>query len=91
MNGNDTVDARTIELRTGDWATLGAAAGALRTAVFVREQGIPAELEWDEWDARSVHCVAYRGDEPVGTGRAFPGGCAVERAARPDKCCRPRR
>jgi predicted GNAT family N-acyltransferase len=84
MNGNDTVDAPSVELRTGDWAALGAAAGALRTAVFVREQGIPAELEWDEWDARSVHCVAYRSDEPVGTGRLLPDGRIGRMAVRAD-------
>ena len=84
MNGNDTVDARAVELRTGAWATLGAAAGALRTAVFVCEQGIPAELEWDEWDARSVHCVAYRGGEPVGTGRLLPDGRIGRMAVRAD-------
>jgi predicted GNAT family N-acyltransferase len=84
MNGHDTADAQATELRTGDWATLGAAAGALRTAVFVREQGIPAEFEWDEWDARSVHCVAYRGDEPVGTGRLLPDGRIGRMAVRAD-------
>ena len=84
MNGLSTADAQAIELRTGDWATLGAAAGALRTAVFVREQGIPAEFEWDEWDARSVHCVAYRGDEPVGTGRLLPDGRIGRMAVRAD-------
>jgi alpha-beta hydrolase superfamily lysophospholipase/predicted GNAT family N-acyltransferase len=61
-------------LRSGDWAELGASAGAVRTEVFVREQGIPAELEWDEWDARSLHCVAYDGDRPVATGRLLPDG-----------------
>ena len=84
MNGDDTVDQRAIDLRIGDWATLGEAAGALRTAVFVREQGIPAALEWDEWDARSVHCVAYRGDEPMGTGRLLPDGRIGRMAVRAD-------
>ena len=61
-------------MRSGDWAELGPSAGAVRTEVFVREQGIPAEHEWDEWDARSLHCVAYDGDRPVATGRLLPDG-----------------
>ena len=61
-----------IRLVTGDWATLGAHAARVRVDVFVREQGIPRELEWDEWDARSLHCVAYLGDEPIATGRLLP-------------------
>lgn len=76
-------DAR-IEVRTGDWATLGSEAGALRTAVFVREQGIPAEFEWDEWDPRSVHAVAYRDGEPVATGRLLPDGHIGRMAVRAD-------
>ena len=74
MNANLTTRAPALELRSGDWATLGDAAGALRSAVFVREQGIPAAFEWDQWDPRSVHCVAWRDGEPVGTGRLLPDG-----------------
>jgi len=58
-----------ITLRLGDWATLGEAAGRVRVAVFVEEQGIPIALEWDAADAGSLHAVAYDGDVPVGTGR----------------------
>ena len=85
MNDDSTLHTPAIELRTGDWTTLGAAAGALRTAVFVREQGIPAELEWDEWDARSVHCVAWLDGEPVATGRLLPDGHIGRMAVRADQ------
>jgi alpha-beta hydrolase superfamily lysophospholipase/predicted GNAT family N-acyltransferase len=61
-------------LRCGDWAAMGPFAGAVRTAVFVREQRIPADLEWDDWDARSLHCVAFEGERPVATGRLLPDG-----------------
>lgn len=63
-----------IRIETGDWAKLGAHAGGVRTEVFVREQGIPAELEWDEDDARSLHCVAYLDARPIATGRLLPDG-----------------
>lgn len=60
-------------VQVGDWATLGAEAGAIRKAVFVDEQGIPAELEWDAADATCVHAVARnRQGLAVGTGRLLP-------------------
>jgi predicted GNAT family N-acyltransferase len=45
----------------------------VRRLVFVEEQGVPEELEWDEWDARCVHVLARTSTgEPVGTGRLLP-------------------
>jgi hypothetical protein len=59
-----------VELRAGDWATLGADATALRMAVFVQEQGIDPAIELDAHDATAVHAVAYnRLAQPVATGR----------------------
>jgi YbgC/YbaW family acyl-CoA thioester hydrolase len=58
------------EIRTGDWSTLGADAAKLRSAVFVQEQGIPLEMEWDEADSMAVHAVAYNGlGQGIATGR----------------------
>lgn len=62
-----------LEVRTGTWAELGDDARRIRTEVFVREQRIPADLEWDEADAEAVHAVAYnRLGQPVATGRLLP-------------------
>ena len=48
---------------------------SIREAVFIREQGVPAELEWDEFDERCRHALALsqRG-EAVGCGRIFSNG-----------------
>ncbi|HVL55435.1 MAG TPA: GNAT family N-acetyltransferase [Burkholderiaceae bacterium] len=59
-------------LRLGGWDEVGADAQRVRTAVFVLEQGIPIELEWDEQDPVSLHAVAYVDGEPVATGRLLP-------------------
>lgn len=57
-------------VRTGSWADLGEDAATLRTRVFVQEQGIAPEMEWDEADATCLHAVAYnRLGQPVATGR----------------------
>ena len=61
-----------ILLQVGDWAELAALAGPVCHAVFVREQGIAEDLEWDSMDPACVHCVAFAGDLPVGTGRLLP-------------------
>ena len=46
---------------------------AVREPVFVHEQQVPIELEWDELDPLSVHVIAIDGDgQPVGTGRLTP-------------------
>lgn len=59
-----------VNIRTGDWATLGADAARVRTAVFVQEQGIPMEMACDEADNPAVHAVAYNGlGEGIATGR----------------------
>ncbi|SPE20541.1 Acetyltransferase [Burkholderiales bacterium] len=76
-----------VRIRVGDWEQMRAAATAVRFAVFVREQGIPAELELDERDAGAVHAVAFApSGAPVGTGRLLPdahiGRMAVLPAAR---------
>ncbi|ELZ94291.1 acetyltransferase [Haloferax mucosum ATCC BAA-1512] len=45
---------------------------AVRKAVFVREQGVDEELEWDEYDdadSSAVHFVGYRDGEAVGAAR----------------------
>lgn len=60
---------------TGDWDSLRDDAQRLRIEVFVIEQGVPVELEWDEADTVSIHAVAYDAEnEPVATGRLLPDG-----------------
>ena len=74
-----------VEVRLGDWATLGRDAGAIRTAVFIEEQRIPAEMEWDEADAECLHAVACnRFGLPLATGRLLqhvPGVAKIGRMA----------
>ena len=45
---------------------------AIRSKVFVEEQGVPPELEMDERDAGCVHAVAFLDGKAVGTGRLLP-------------------
>ncbi len=48
---------------------------AVRTEVFVVEQAVPEDEEWDELDALSQHVIARDPDRrPIGTGRLTPKG-----------------
>ncbi|MGA8864034.1 MAG: GNAT family N-acetyltransferase [Gallionella sp.] len=48
---------------------------SIREAVFIREQGVPAELEWDGLDESARHALAlsHQGDA-IGCGRMFADG-----------------
>lgn len=46
----------------------------VRREVFIVEQQVPEEEEWDADDPVSVHVLAVQNREPVGTGRLTPAG-----------------
>ncbi|MER6345547.1 GNAT family N-acetyltransferase [Streptomyces sp. NPDC001595] len=53
---------------------------AVRKEVFVAEQGVPEDLEYDAYDATALHVLAVRADGvPLGTGRLLYGAGAAER------------
>ncbi|HTN50026.1 MAG TPA: GNAT family N-acetyltransferase [Burkholderiaceae bacterium] len=71
----------------GDWEAMRQWAAPIRFAVFVDEQKVPADIEIDDWDAASVHAVAFDdAAAAIGTGRLLPDGhigrMAVTRVAR---------
>jgi YbgC/YbaW family acyl-CoA thioester hydrolase len=74
-----------FEVRVGDWLTLGDDSRQVRTEVFIDEQKIPPEMEWDDADHGCVHAVAYnRLGTPVATGRLLehvPGVAKIGRMA----------
>jgi predicted GNAT family N-acyltransferase len=74
-----------VQVRVGNWADLSRDAQPIRHEVFVQEQGIPADLEWDSADEHGVHAVAYNLlGAPLGTGRMLehvPGVAKIGRMA----------
>ncbi len=63
----------TISVLTWDLALQ--LARPVREEVFVAEQKVPLELEWDEWDERSDHAVARDvSGRAIGTARLLPDG-----------------
>ena len=62
-------------LRIASWQNDSGALRAVREAVFIHEQGIPPELEWDETDASCIHVLAMNtAGKPIGTARLLRDG-----------------
>jgi predicted GNAT family N-acyltransferase len=56
---------------------------AIRMRVFVKEQGVPEEIELDRDDARALHFLAFAAGKAVGTARVVLryGGAKIGRMA----------
>ncbi len=63
-----------IDVRVADWQKDNNEIRRIREAVFIAEQSVPPELEWDADDTDAVHFLAYEGDFPIGTARLLPDG-----------------
>lgn len=63
-----------IRVRLADWHKDNADIRRIREAVFIAEQHVPPELEWDSEDPTAVHFLALEGDYPIGTARLLPDG-----------------
>ncbi|HSQ06393.1 MAG TPA: GNAT family N-acetyltransferase, partial [Chromatiaceae bacterium] len=62
-------------IRQADWGTDREALRSVRLAVFVQEQGVPEELEWDSVDAGAVHLLGLSAEgTPIATARLLPTG-----------------
>ena len=58
-----------------NWDEARDTASRIRFTVFVEEQRVPIEIEWDDQDAKSLHALAYSAaGEAIATGRLLPDG-----------------
>lgn len=68
---------RSFQVRIAAWGRGEdrAALRDIRRRVFIEEQHVPESLEWDEWDAVSLHILAEtESGGAIGTGRLLPDG-----------------
>ena len=63
-----------MEIFIKPWSEAEKDAFFIRETVFIREQGVPAALELDEFDLSAAHALAYESAECVGTGRLINSG-----------------
>lgn len=73
-----------VEIRLGSWSELAPLVTPVRFQVFVDEQGVPSDMELDEFDPLSWHAAALRDGQVVGAGRLLPDGHIGRMAVRAD-------
>jgi predicted GNAT family N-acyltransferase len=64
-----------VRILATDWRSDRQRLSLIRRAVFVEEQRVPEELEWDADDAGAIHLLAVDADDtPIGCARLLPDG-----------------
>lgn len=64
-----------FDILLAEWKAVQHDARAVRTAVFIHEQQVPVELEWDDFDHLSIHSLARDSEgRAVATARLLPDG-----------------
>jgi predicted GNAT family N-acyltransferase len=58
-----------VDILIKPWQEAQKEAFEVRKAVFILEQGVPEEMEIDEFDPASIHILAYSNHSCVGTAR----------------------
>lgn len=64
----------TIEIRAANWIDDRVTLSEIRRRVFIEEQQVPQELEWDGADENAQHWLALLDGEPIGTARMLRDG-----------------
>ena len=62
-------------IREASWQQDNAALSLLRRTVFIKEQNVPEELEWDGLDEEALHILAEdKNGKPIAAARMLPDG-----------------
>ncbi len=70
-------------IEIGEWPLMQTAAQSVRTAVFVHEQGIAPEDEWDTNDATALHAVLFDvNGQALGNARLLQPSATVAKVGR---------
>jgi predicted GNAT family N-acyltransferase len=63
-----------MEVNTVSWDDAHSALRLIRQKVFVEEQSVPEDLEWDSDDKTAIHLLGKEGNRPVACARILKGG-----------------
>jgi len=81
MRGMSASQIAPFVVRPVNWLASRDLLHAVRRAVFIEEQHVPEDLEWDDADERAYHVLAMTRDgTPIGTGR-LKLDCSIGRMA----------
>ncbi|NOR42675.1 MAG: GNAT family N-acetyltransferase, partial [Gammaproteobacteria bacterium] len=67
-------DKPTVTSRIANWKDDKEVLSAIRHQVFVQEQSVPEEMEWDDHDESSTHYLATMNNRVVAVARLKPDG-----------------
>jgi len=67
-------DKPTVTSRIANWKDDKEVLSAIRHQVFVQEQSVPEEMEWDDYDESSTHYLATMNNRVVAVARLKPDG-----------------
>ncbi|QQD21385.1 GNAT family N-acetyltransferase [Oceanospirillaceae bacterium ASx5O] len=73
-----------LQIELANWTDHKDALRAVRRRVFIDEQGVPEELEWDSDDASALHFLARDGKRPAGCLRLLSNGTLGRMAVMPE-------
>jgi len=74
-----------FQVRTADWSKDRGALSMIRRRVFIQEQNVPEDMEWDEHDSEALHfLVLDTGGNAVGCARLLANGHFGRMAVLPD-------
>lgn len=63
-----------MEIKVVSWSDAKSALSNIRQRVFVEEQQVPSDLEWDSNDATAVHFLGKEGNRPIACARLLDDG-----------------
>lgn len=69
MKSNDT-----LRITLVSWRNAETELADIRRRVFIDEQQVPEELEWDGLDADATHVIAHQGEAAIACGRLLADG-----------------
>ena len=61
-------------VQTTSWKKDKTALSEIRRKVFIEEQKVPEELEWDEFDENCIHILVTDNNKPIACGRLKEDG-----------------
>ena len=63
-----------LSIRMANWSSEEAIVKNIRDKVFVKEQGVDKNIEWDGEDYKCFHILAEQKGSAIGTARLMPSG-----------------
>lgn len=71
---NNNLNLKAVTVKTCQYHEYLSDIQYIRSTVFIQEQDIPEELEWDNLDAECLHFLAYYNNKAIATARLLKDG-----------------